>query len=764
MKEWNLKRILLQMMGIIMARASFAGINPIGLAYFAAIYMEKKGRLLSMLAVCMGMLTVMPLIEAVRYFIVMAVISIVTSLIEYNGKRITILAVSALSGSITAAMTLADGLMSGSDRYLILMALAEGIAVFAVGIVFRKGLEPVLHGIKGQTFDNEQIISIAVILAVLIYGMPNPGILGFSLTMSAALFSVLFAGYKYGAGYGAVAGAACGIILAVKTGQMNQIGMMCMLGITSGTFREMGRFFTAATFSTAAMALGELYRNYRLDLSGLGALGVSALVFMVLPKSIMNKVNSWSEEDEEDVFVRQSIQNIAKGKLKDFSESFQNLSDTFTSIADKKTELSKKDKTDIFNDVSEKLCKDCTNCSICWKNNFYETYEGAYHIIETVEKNGTISTGEIPESFAGRCISLESFLFETGRMLELAKLNLSWHNRMAESREAIAGQLCEVANIIEDFSMDLYKTADTSEVKKKRIIYELRANHIIVKRIAVFEKRNDKQEIYMTVRTERGRCLTTKEAAVIISNAFGKRMRPSDACKNVITKEYDTLVFVEDANYKVFTGMTRMTKEGERISGDNFSFINPDPGTLVMTLSDGMGTGETACEESESVVELLEQFMEAGFRKESAVKLINSILVLKSEEQTFSTIDMSVINLYTGECDFIKIGASTTFIKRDNWVEVINSTSLPAGVLNQVDYETVSRQLYDGDFIIMVTDGVIDCIPGDEKERFLEEFILDLRMKNPNEIANAVLNQALELNHWVPKDDMTVLAAGFWKK
>ena len=81
-----------------------------------------------------------------------------------------------------------------------------------------------------------------------------------------------------------------------------------------------------------------------------------------------------------------------------------------------------------------------------------------------------------------------------------------------------------------------------------------------------------------------------------------------------------------------------------------------------------------------------------------------------------------------------------------------------------MDYDVVTKKLYDGNFIIMVTDGVIDCIPGDEKEKFMEEFIMDLRMNNPQEIANAVLNQALELNGWVPKDDMTVLAAGFWSK
>src|SRR5699024_3729737 len=120
-----------------------------------------------------------------------------------------------------------------------------------------------------------------------------------------------------------------------------------------------------------------------------------------------------------------------------------------------------------------------------------------------------------------------------------------------------------------------------------------------------------------------------------------------------------------------------------------------------------------AYEDSESVINLLEQFIEAGFSKEAAIKLINSVMVIKSEEQTFSTMDMSVINLYTGMCDFIKLGASTTFIKRGKKVEVIQSRSLPLGMINQLDYEADSKKLQDGDFIIMITDGIIDCIPGE---------------------------------------------------
>ena len=183
-----------------------------------------------------------------------------------------------------------------------------------------------------------------------------------------------------------------------------------------------------------------------------------------------------------------------------------------------------------------------------------------------------------------------------------------------------------------------------------------------------------------------------------------------------------------------------------------------------MMLSDGMGTGADASKESEMVIELLEQFLEAGFQEEPAVKLINSVLVLKSEHTLFSTVDLCVINLCAGTCEFVKVGAATTFIKRNNWVETISSTTMPAGMINRIELERKCKKLYDGDFVIMVSDGVLDCIKEEDKEEFLQKVIMNIASKSPQEVANAILTAALMQQSYEPVDDMTVLVCGLWEK
>jgi stage II sporulation protein E len=158
---------------------------------------------------------------------------------------------------------------------------------------------------------------------------------------------------------------------------------------------------------------------------------------------------------------------------------------------------------------------------------------------------------------------------------------------------------------------------------------------------------------------------------------------------------------------------------------------------------------------------LLEDFIESGFDKELAVRMINSVLVLKSNEESFATLDICSVDLYTGEAEFIKIGAASTFLLRDGNVRTIRSSSLPIGMLNDVDLEITTHRLSHDDVILMVTDGIT---PDVEREDWLTSTLARCRYRNPQDIANHILSEAEKDKNNLPKDDMTILAARVWEK
>lgn len=181
-------------------------------------------------------------------------------------------------------------------------------------------------------------------------------------------------------------------------------------------------------------------------------------------------------------------------------------------------------------------------------------------------------------------------------------------------------------------------------------------------------------------------------------------------------------------------------------------------------LSDGMGSGEAACKESTMVVEMLEELLEAGFPVKTAIQIMNTALVIGRDDVRFSTIDVSLFDLYSGTCEFVKAGASATFIKKKEGVERISSATLPIGVIQEIDIDVEKRELESGDFVIMVTDGVMDALPTGEQETLMETFILEAAINNPKELAHHLLGRVLEWTGELPLDDMTILVIGIWKR
>jgi stage II sporulation protein E len=158
--------------------------------------------------------------------------------------------------------------------------------------------------------------------------------------------------------------------------------------------------------------------------------------------------------------------------------------------------------------------------------------------------------------------------------------------------------------------------------------------------------------------------------------------------------------------------------------------------------------------------------MESGFDKDTAIKIINSILVLKSDDECFSTMDMTVIDLYEGDVEFVKVGAVPTYIVRDEGesAEIIRSASLPAGLLCNIEVELIHKTVRSGDFIVMMTDGLMDSYKCANGEHDLIKFLTEIKSRNPQEVADTILQKAFENCDGRPVDDMMVVVAKVWKR
>lgn len=451
-------------------------------------------------------------------------------------------------------------------------------------------------------------------------------------------------------------------------------------------------------------------------------------------------------------------------QIEKFAGSLKQLSQTFLMMEEKKQTFSSEEVELMFERVREKVCGQCEKCAWCWGENFVHTYQMGYEILSAVDNYGTELNMETKRKLQQRCLMAPRFLREMLEAFHNARQNMMWINRIAQSREGCAIQMDTFAEMICTTAKELEKSMFTDERMEKKLIAGLKRKGVRVLYTNFFMNEEGKYEIHVTARTVQEQCVTLKEIAKEASAVLGRRLIPEGNQSQILGKEYMTVICLEGQAYYTMQGVARIGKGCSQISGDNFAMVDLSGGRQSAALSDGMGSGERACRESTLVIELLEELLEAGFPEKTAIQMINTTLVMGREEIHYSTVDMSVFDLYTGECEIIKAGASSTFIKHGGKVEHLSSTSLPIGVVHKIEIDSVRRKLQDGDFVIMVTDGVLDALPVGEQDILLETIIQGTVMINPKEMAHHILQQVLNWTGKEPEDDMTVLVVGIWEK
>jgi stage II sporulation protein E len=162
---------------------------------------------------------------------------------------------------------------------------------------------------------------------------------------------------------------------------------------------------------------------------------------------------------------------------------------------------------------------------------------------------------------------------------------------------------------------------------------------------------------------------------------------------------------------------------------------------------------------------MLERLLGTGFNKETSINLINSAILNANKEDMYATLDIGIFDLYGGKMELIKSGACPTYVKRNHNVSVIKSTSLPAGIVNDIKVDAYDKEIEDGDIIILCSDGIIESNNEySNKELWIKYLLEDIQTDSPERIADIILKEAIDNNIGKAKDDMSVIVGKIVKK
>lgn len=336
-----------------------------------------------------------------------------------------------------------------------------------------------------------------------------------------------------------------------------------------------------------------------------------------------------------------------------------------------------------------------------------------------------------------------------------------WHVRYLEQRQLLSEQFFECAQMMQDTLGQMQEKEELSGPVRNSLIKQLSYAGVEAKRIYLIESKNGSRKLVMALCAKSARCISMKLVCKHIEEALGKRMTPCANQPVLVSAAPHWVCFEEECPYFVLFGVAARCKNGNEVSGDSFSCMELSNAKKALLLCDGMGSGERAGRESAGVIELAESLCEAGYPPSLLLRVINSALMIQAKEHPV-TIDLAVIDCANGICELTKSGAAVTFLKREGETLQVGADSMPAGILQEYAPMEKMLRVKDGDLLIMVSDGVLEEMPGYDKEEAMCRFCESLNENNPKEIARKILAFAKATKGG--RDDRTVLVAGIWKK
>ncbi|MBR4296503.1 MAG: SpoIIE family protein phosphatase [Clostridia bacterium] len=549
------------------------------------------------------------------------------------------------------------------------------------------------EGEDGSPKVMKEVSNLGLIFAV-IFSLRDIFILGISACFCVGFFATLYLARRRGV----LVGTLSSLVISLAAAPIYAPAFV-LAAIAAGICKTA---FAAASASSVVALLWGVY------IDGLGAITyfmpavicASVLIcafegFSLVPSGIREKERVIDEKITTDLRGSEN----ERERIARLSDTFGQISRVLYDISDRMRVPGASEIRTLCLNSFDTYCLKCENFDNCRTKDYSEFSETMSKFGEILSRDGRVSSDKLPRYITDRCINISDIILEVNT--EYAEI----------LREHITGEKTELFAL--DYDAVSHILADAVEMAKKENVPDIELQEkfrrfglrddIEMKEFWVWGDRRKK--IYAGDIGKKAEEMGVGELKEKLESVCGLPL------KDPIFELKDGKVSLRtevDRRFSVESGMAQKGNANESVCGDTATAFETSNDSFYALISDGMGSGTAAALTSELCGLFLTKMLQGGNRKETSLKMLNTLLRSKSGECS-ATVDLMELDLINGEASFIKSGAAPSFVRRGDKLYKLRSNTVPIGIMNAIDAEQVRFDISDGDVIIMLSDGISQC-------------------------------------------------------
>ncbi|GAB4072147.1 stage II sporulation protein E [Barrientosiimonas marina] len=758
-KSW-----LFYLAGFLLGRAVILSVvSPFAIAFLAAVWVIHREKAPKVMAAILAGAFTFSLPHSAFIALAMLLFVLLAGIFKHVNKQQILIPLFVFIATAAPRLFL-DSVWGQLTSYEWMLLTVEGVLGTVLVLIFMQSI-PLLSPQRFKlTLKNEEIVCLIILLASILTGTIGWDVYQASIEQIFSRYFVLLLAFVGGAAIGSTVGVVVGLILSLaNVANLYQMSLLAFSGLLGGLLKEGNKIGVSAGLLVGTF-LVVLYADAASILPSITETLIAIALFLLTPSSWIKKLSRYvpgtEEHTQDQEQYLQKVRNVTAKRVEQFSNVFEALSKSFSTAEQANDDNSGSRETDYFlSQVTEKTCQSCFLKERCWEQQFDKTYS----LMEDLK--GDIEQGNEPNhkslrAFENHCVKPKKVLNTMREEMSVFEANKQLQKQVTESKRFVSDQLQGVSEVMEDFANEIMKEREHHETQEMQIISTLKNMGIVLEKLDIYRLEKGNVDIEMTLSFYDYRGEGSKLIAPVLSDILDEMIVVKQEEVSPFPNGYCQLVFGSAKEYVIDTGIANAAKGGGLVSGDSYRTIELGEGKYAMAISDGMGNGHRASEESEETLRLLQQILQTGIPESVAIKSINSILSLRTTDEMYATLDLAVINLHNAFVQFLKIGSTQSFIKRGDEIIHVEASNLPMGIIQEFDVEIVGEQLQPGDILVMMSDGILEGPRHAEStDEWLKQRIRTMETADPQDIADLILEEAVRTGEGAINDDMTVVVA-----